>query len=346
MLDDPDLDPLNAALLEHGGNLAAAIARYPDASKPWLDLSTGINPYSFPFKELPYSVFARLPEPGALAALEKAAALNFGVDDPFNVVAGAGTQALIQCLPSLLGARRIGVLGFTYNEYARVFRNYGAEVALCETLEALADMDAGIIVNPNNPDGRLIAAPDLLALGGRLAAKGGVLIVDEAFIDMQTEAASVALSLPQMGGIVLRSFGKAYGLAGVRLGFAVAQQGVTLRLRKMLGPWPVSGPAIAIGLEAFASPSWLTECGLKLAEEATWLDDILKTSDFSVIGGTLLFRLTSHPEAGRQFERLCRAGILVRAFRQRKNWLRFGIPAGAAARNRLREALTLGNQSK
>jgi cobalamin biosynthetic protein CobC len=337
---------LNAGLQEHGGNLAAAMALYPKAPRPWLDLSTGINPYAFPFEELPRSLFARLPDPFALAALEGAAARNFGVNDPLNVVAAAGTQALIQCFPSLLAARKIGIFGLTYNEYARVFTAYGSEVSICETLNELERADAAIIVNPNNPDGRLIAAPDILALGARLAAEWGALIVDEAFIEMQAEAVSVAASLPQMGGIVLRSFGKAYGLAGVRLGFAVVSQTLAGRLRERLGPWPVSGPALAIGHEAFARPAWLAECRKKLVEDAAWLDDCLIAAGFCVTGGTLLFRLTKHPEAGRHFERLCQAGILVRAFRERKDWLRFGIPLGEETRRRLREALTLGNQSK
>ena len=75
------------------------------------------------------------------------------------------------------------------------------------------------------------------------------MLVDEAFIEAGDAAESVAPILPPRT-VVLRSFGKIYGLAGIRLGFAVAAADVAARLRAELGPWAVSGPAIALGIAA------------------------------------------------------------------------------------------------
>src|SRR5262249_23576572 len=146
------------------------------------------------------------------------------------VVAAPGAQALIQLLPRLLQAEKVGILGFTYGEYEQVWRAAGAAFTCVETINQLAGFDLAIVVNPNNPDGRLVPPERLAALAETLARRGGALVVDEAFIDAEPPEASLAPLLP-MGAIVLRSFGKVYGLPGLRLGFAIADTGVAERLR-------------------------------------------------------------------------------------------------------------------
>ncbi|HYP58104.1 MAG TPA: threonine-phosphate decarboxylase CobD [Beijerinckia sp.] len=320
----------------HGGNLGAASQRFPKAPKPWLDLSTGISPYAYPFTPLVADVFTRLPEPAAQQALEAVAAKAYGAVRGAEVVAAPGTQALLQWLPYLWPARRVGVLGFTYGEHALCWSTAGAQVIKADDLDALAGMDVAVVVNPNNPDGRIVPAQDLRQLGLRLAAHGGLLIVDEAFADFCGPEASLVPAMPEAGVIILRSFGKTYGLAGLRLGFAIAPEKMAARLRAALGPWAVSSLAIAIGQQALADAGWLMVTRKKLAADVAALDQLLAEAGFSVAGGTLLFRLARHEQAQGLFNRLGEAGILVRRFDTHPSWLRFGIPGTDADRLRLR----------
>jgi len=312
---------------------------YPDAPEPWIDLSTGINPVPYPVGSVAPSAWSRLPEAAELAALEAAARAAYGAAPEAGIVAAPGTQALIQWLPRLFPVRRVGVLGFTYQEHGQCWRDAGAEVSTVSALADLVDYDVAIVVNPNNPDGRVDAPQDLAELAGCLARRGGRLIVDEAFMDLIGREDSLVPCLPASGAIVLRSFGKAYGLAGVRLGFAAGSRTDCALLRQAMGPWAVSGPAIDIGRRALADKAWRAETASRLLQETGRLDGLLRAAGFDVVGGTPLFRLGRRSGAGEAFERLCRAGILTRPFQARPDWLRFGIPGAAAEWERLRMAL-------
>ncbi|MFY9831586.1 MAG: threonine-phosphate decarboxylase CobD [Methylocystis sp.] len=327
------------APIRHGGGLDAARRRFPSAPEPWIDLSTGVSPLAFPLPAITPEAWTRLPDENALALLEAAAAKAYRAPARIEVVAGAGTQAFIQCLPRLLPARRVATLGFTYAEHAASWLASGARVSVAATLDELEDLDAAIVVNPNNPDGRLVPPECLVELARRMAPRGGVLIVDEAFVDFTPEA-SVA---PATGGnlIVLRSFGKAYGLPGVRLGFALCEPTVGARLRAALGPWSVSGPALVVGAAALADRAWLAENAASLECSARRLDALLAAAGFAIIGGAALFRLAEHNDAADWFERLCQAGILTRRFVERPKWLRFGLPAAPQDWKRLALALRL-----
>lgn len=327
----------------HGGNLAAARRAFPQAPQPWLDLSTGVNPYAYRFGDLPAECWTHLPDPAALAALETAAALVYRAGAGMDAVAAPGTQAIINWLPHLAPARRVGILGFTYFEHARAWRAAGAEVSIVEDLDALAKKDVAVIVNPNNPDGSLVAARDLRALARELGKTGGLLIVDEAFMDFIDPSESIIPDMADIGVLALRSFGKTYGLPGLRLGFAIAPKALAGKLRAALGCWPVSGAAIAIGAKALADFSWLAATREKLKADVLALDNILAMSGLEPCGNCLLFRLTQAEAARRRFEDLAKAGIWVRRFEARPNWLRFGIPAHAAERERLSVALGVGS---
>jgi len=326
-------------LIRHGGGLDAARRRFPSAPEPWIDLSTGVSPRAYPIPAIAPEAWTRLPDENALAVLEAAAAKAYRAPARIEVVAGAGTQAFIQCLPRLLPARRVATLGFTYAEHAANWRASGARASVAATLDELADVDVAIVVNPNNPDGRLVPPECLVELARRMAPRGGVLIVDEAFVDFTPEA-SVA---PAAGGnlIVLRSFGKAYGLPGVRLGFALCEPTVAARLRAALGPWSVSGPALFVGAAALADSAWLEGNAALLECSARRLDALLAPAGFAIIGGAGLFRLAEHDDAANWFERLCQAGILTRRFAERPKWLRFGLTAAPQDWERLALALRL-----
>jgi len=323
----------------HGGRLFAATKKYPDAPKPWLDLSTGINCVAYPFVAPPSDAYARLPEPEVLEELEAVAARFFGLGDSAACVAAPGTQALLQALPRLIPAKNVGILGFSYAEHGRCWAASGAEVFVAETLDDLLAAEVAVIVNPNNPDGKLRHLAALRDLAARLAARGKWLIVDEAFADF-SPGASLAPALPLPGVVVLRSFGKTFGLAGVRLGFALGLEPFARRLRQALGPWAVSGPALEIGRQAYADSDWVARSAARLAQDGAALDSVLRDAGFEAVGGTPLFRLVRHERAAAIFETLCHAGVLVRPFTEKPGWLRFGIPHGEAEFARLRAALT------
>jgi cobalamin biosynthesis protein CobC len=324
--------------VRHGGDLAAARAAFPDAPEPWLDLSTGINPNGYPLPTLAQEVWSRLPDRGRLQRLERIAAERYGVASGPTVVAAPGTQALIQALARLRGASMIGILDFTYAEYEKVWREAGAKPHVVETLDALAGFDVAVVVNPNNPDGRLIPRPSLVALASKMAQRGGILIVDEAFMDVMPAGYSLAPKLPE-GAIVLRSFGKTYGLAGLRLGFAIVSPALGEELRSMLGPWAVSGPAIEIGCAGLADQAWLAHAIVDLLDRAAALDQTLLRHGYALIGGTPLFRLVGHPNARFIFSALAQQGVLVRRFPTRREWLRMAPPGDRAALDRLNRAL-------
>jgi cobalamin biosynthesis protein CobC len=139
--------------------------------------------------------------------------------------------------------------------------------------------------------------------------------------------------------VVLRSFGKFFGLAGLRLGFALARPEIAVRLAAALGPWAVSGLAVAIGQTALADTGWAEAMRERLEEEARRLDAVLTGAGIEIVGGTPLFRLVRTSAADRLFHQLGRVGILVRRFPENPAWLRFGLPASEAAWHRLRAAL-------
>ena len=325
-----------AAFAYHGGALGVARRLAPDAARPWIDLSTGVNPHAYPLPDLEPEVWTRLPASEALAELEAAAARRYGVMPEF-VVAGPGTQALIQTLARIFSRGVAGVLGPTYGGHEEGFTAAGAHVATKTALTDLTDCNVAIVVNPNNPDGRIARRDDLLELHARLGLRGGLLIVDEAFADFDGQE-SLAPGLPA-GAVVLRSFGKTFGLPGLRLGFALAWPDISDRLRAALGPWPVSGPAIAVGARALKDLAWTDAMAARLAVEAARLDALLTQCGWRIVGGTKLFRLAARRDAGTAFERLLAAGILTRPFADAPDRLRFGIPGKEADWERLAAGL-------
>ena len=324
-------EPTTAAPIAHGGGLIAARRRFPHAPEPWIDLSTGINPVPYPLPPIPAAALTRLPEPEQVAELEAVAARAYGVADPACVVAAPGTQALIHLLPRLLTPRTVAIVSPTYAEHRAAWELAGHDVTAVAGLAEAAGAGVVVVVRPNNPNGAVIAEAALLE------HRTGLLVVDEAFADL--EGCSLARFVPRAGLLLLRSFGKTYGLAGVRLGFALADAHWAATLRAALGPWSVSGPALHAGLSALVDTPWRDVAASRLAEDAHRLDGLLMRAGCRVAGGTKLFRLIECPDAAGLANRLGGAGILVRQFDGRPTLLRFGLPGDPAAWSRLAAAL-------
>jgi len=324
----------------HGGSLDRAVAEHGGAHADWLDLSTGINPVPWPVPPIPAEAWERLPEPSLAEYCLDAARAYYGVPEGAAIVAAPGTQAIIQRLGDLVGTnRRIGIVTPTYGEYDWCLSTPDRVVGTVRAIPSYEDGYDGVVFgNPNNPDGaRHDGEADRRAVAALLAHNGTV-IVDEAFADVAPEASYV----PQCGAdglIVLRSFGKFFGLAGIRLGFAIGPQADMARLRRLLGPWAVPGPALFVGGRAMRDIAWVAETRTRLARDRQRLTGLLERSGFSIVGHSDLFVLARHDRAPAIAAELARQHIWLRAFDKDASWLRFGLPGDEAGFARLEKAL-------
>jgi cobalamin biosynthesis protein CobC len=325
--------------LAHGGDIAAARRMFPGAPEPFIDLSTGINPHPYPLPALAADIFSRLPDRASIRGLAEVAAKAYGAPSPEHVVPAPGTQMLLPQVAALAKPGRAAILRTTYAEHGRAAALAGHGVIEASDAGQLRNADLAIVVNPNNPDGRTVEPQTLLSVADDLYRRGGILVIDESFADVAPDI-SLAGETDRDNIVVLRSFGKFYGLAGLRLGFAIASPRLANRLDAMLGPWAVSGPAVAIGRQALADGEWRRQTLERLASGVKRLDQILVKAGLDIAGGTSLYRLTRSADAGDVFDRLGHAGILVRRFAEEPGWLRWGLPADDSAWRRL--STTLG----
>jgi cobalamin biosynthesis protein CobC len=320
---------------EHGGQLRRAALRYGRPLEEWLDLSTGINPRPWPVAPIPESAWARLPEEND--GLEEAAREYYGAPAVLPI---PGSQAAIMSLPRLRGVSRVGVLTPTYFEHALRWQQAGHKVAplapeQCE--EAAATLDVMVLVNPNNPTGRRFARTELLRWHARLAARGGWLLVDEAFVDASPQESLAPMSEHE-GLIVLRSLGKFFGLAGARVGFAFAAPTLLSALAERLGPWTVSGPSRLIACRALTDRPWQEATRAQLHAASAHLAELLAACGQPPAGGCELFQWRLCRQASAIHESLARGGILTRLF-ERPASLRFGLPGAEQEWERLEAAL-------
>ena len=315
---------------DHGGNIDVARARF--GGTDWIDLSTGINRIPYPLPSLPHDVWTALPTDAAMAGVLSAAREAYRSRAPILAVAGA--QAAIQMIPRLASGGQARVLGPTYNEHATALRAAGWQVDEVPTLPALHGADLAVVVNPNNPDGRSHTREALLAVADQV----GRLVVDESFADPHPEL-SLSPAAGQSRLLVLRSLGKFYGLAGVRLGFALGNEADISALADMAGPWSVSGPAIAIGQVALSDLAWAEATTARLRSDAARLDRLALTAGWKALGGTTLFRLYDTSDATSAQKRLARQQIWSRTFPYSRQWLRLGLPGLPTEWDRLTEAL-------
>jgi cobalamin biosynthetic protein CobC len=330
----PSLTPL-----AHGGDLAAARQMFPDAPEPFIDLSTGINPHPYPMPALPPEVFARLPDRAGVRRLAAIAARAYGAPSADHVLPAPGTQILLPQVSLLAPRGDAAVLQTSYVEHCRAAALGGHRVSDASAIDELGDATLAVVVNPNNPDGRIVPREALLRLADKLRPRGGLLLVDEAFGDVAAAGSTLAGDVGRGNIVVLRSFGKFFGLAGVRLGFAIAAPSLIDRLDAMLGPWAVSGAALAVGEKALSDSRWQERARARLEADATRLDHQLLRAGLKVVGGTSLYRLTSSTDPERLFMRLGRAGILVRRFSDPPTLLRWGLPGSDDEWRRLTKAL-------
>jgi len=322
-------------MLEHGGNLHEAIVRYGRAREDWIDLSTGINPHYYPITPLASDAWHRLPE--ASNELTNAAQQYYRAP---LILPVAGTQTAIQALPRLRLPSRVVVAAPSYAEHAHHWTEHGHQmwqVPYDELDAAVEDCDVMVVCNPNNPTGAIVAPERLLAWSQRLTLRGGWLVVDEAFGDTVPDR-SVAPWSGQAGLIVLRSVGKFFGLAGMRLGFVAACPDLLNALHTMLGPWTVSGPAQQIGCAALNDRAWQSAMRAQLITSGQRLHHLLREYGMEATG-TALFQWWPEKQAEAFKEHMAERGIWVRLFQHAARGIRVGLPADEIGWQRLMHAL-------
>ena len=326
-------------MLDHGGRLLAAAARYGIAAEDWIDLSTGIAPHAYPVPPIPAAAWQRLPEDeDGLAAV---ACRYYGARRALPL---PGSQAAIQALPRLRAPGVALVTEPSYAEYAAAWSAAGHRVRRCDAADlaqAAASADAVILGNPNNPTGRRFSRKALLDLARQLDARGGWLIVDEAFADAEEESeslADVAGSAAARNLVVLRSLGKFFGLAGARVGFAIAADAILDRLTEQIGPWALAHPSRHAARAAMADGAWQAAQRARLQHDSARLQGLLAAADLGDAGGTALFRYLPREDARELHEFFARQGILLRHFAQPAA-LRIGLPGTEADWHRLAAAL-------
>ncbi len=329
----------HAPVLPHGGSGRDFLgAYYPKAPQPWLDLSTGINPWPYPHGQTSDAAWHTLPSPGLNRDCAEAAAHYLGVA-PQTIALLPGSQAAISLLPTLFAPTTVAILEPTYGEHRLSWERAGHRVqAVGADSVATANAEIVVLTNPNNPDGRLWTRRELLDLVRQRSAQSQWLIVDEAFADV-APSVSIAAACDTNRVIVLRSFGKFFGLAGARLGLVVAAPAFVKRLEDVIGPWAVSGPALEIGARAYRDTAWQAKTHQRLATAAERLRALLIGHGLRHVGGTDLFLLVEHRRAALLFHTLCERGLYVRRFAAQPDWLRFGLPPDDAAHARLDVAL-------
>lgn len=295
---------------DHGGGLDAAMAQYGGVRSDWIDLSTGINPVPYPVLGLVPHDWTMLPDQAAHKALIKAARSFWSVPDDAAILPAPGASALIARLPLLAPAGRVHIQAPTYNEHAASFDAQGWKITETESATAR------VLVHPNNPDGRLWSGSDITA---------PLTIIDESFCDITPDATLIQYAA-KPGVVVLKSFGKFWGLAGMRLGFAIAASELIAKLSTSLGPWPVSGPALRIGATALQDSPWARQTRARLAHDRTRLDTLMITHGATLVGGTDLFRLYTVDNAQQWQARLAKRHIWTRIFPWSDTHLRLGLP--------------------
>lgn len=306
-------EKLNDAHRDHGGGIDAARAIYGGTRGSWADLSTGINPLPYVFGEIPSETWTTLPDRDATERLVSAARHFWNVPNEVDVLATSGLSCAIAQIPTLAEPGRVAIPQPTYNEHAAAFHTYGWEVNVG------GDTDAQVLVHPNNPDGQLWSAKNLPQTSPYLT------VIDESFCDC-CPSKSLIDQASRPGTLILKSFGKFWGLAGLRLGFVIGDPVFVSRLRESLGPWPVSGPALSIGAAALADSKWADGTRVRLASDASRLDEMMRAAGANIVGGTSLFRLYDVEDASSWQSKLGRHRIWSRIFPYNKGWLRLGIP--------------------
>ncbi len=308
---------------EHGGNLDRAISQFGGNRKEWIDLSTGINPYTYNVFDLSSDIWRELPDQQLIVSTIHSAKIAYQAKS--SCLPLAGVQQAIQHLPFIIKkkTKNVCILYPSYNEYEVQFQRANWNITRCQDVDEMKDANCAIIVNPNNPDGKKFLPNELLELSNTV----GTLIIDESFCDLYPHLSVLPhLTEHHKNIIIFRSFGKFYGLAGLRLGFVFSCEETINEFSYALGKWAVSGPALAIGVCALTDDSWRQQTLEKLKADTLRLDKIAQQNGLESVGGTNLFRLYQCNNAKDIQHKLAEQRIWTRIFSYSEYLIRLGLP--------------------
>lgn len=317
--------------LAHGGNLRQVAKKYGYPIEQWLDLSTGINPSGFKPAPLSDACWQRLPEndDGLIEA-----ALNYYGQS--NFVLTPGSQWMIQNLPAiketLVGPEQIDIGPVLlpkqgYQEHRLAWQESGFDIEYYEaqpTISQLNHCSVCVVIQPNNPTGQCYDQSQLNDWLAILKDNEAWLVVDEAFVDCTPDKSMLDRS-GEEGLIVLRSIGKFFGLAGIRIGCIFAWTALLEKVNAAMGPWAISHPSREVAIQAFHNINWQRYAIEKCHDQSKKLRDVLIKYFQIKPTGTALFQTVYLDRSEEIFEHLCQHKILVRLL-DCQTGLRFGLP--------------------
>jgi len=334
--------------LEHGGQLTKMAKLYGIDAHHWLDLSTGIAPYSYPIPAISPQYWQQLPQHSE--SLINAARNYYQAQ---HLLVCNGSQAIIKILPRLWKiknpcAKHVYLPRKGYKEHQLAWENarftleyYDDELPPVDRLSADSVL---VIINPNNPTGQLFSQQHISTYQQAMAQLNGLLVLDEAFMDVISPSQSIISELKHHNTLVLRSFGKFFGLAGIRIGFLVANKDWVETVNAELGPWQVNGPAVCIAQHALEDIAWQSSQRSQLNHSSAQLRRLLAehfpADTVLTIEGTALFQTVTFRLINKAPDiaiGLCKRAIYPR-LTDDKMALRFGI-ALPEDLERLRQAL-------
>ena len=318
----------------HGGNLDFAASIYGGPVTDWLDLSTGINRIPYDNLLVSKNNFCVLPDRTLFKSLIDAASNTYAVPSKASLLPINGVQMAIQAIPHIETCGTAKILGPTYNEYSATLRNFGWKVVCVKNLKDLSGADLAIVVNPNNPDGRICTQKEIL----RVLPNVGKIIIDESYCDPTPEL-SMMPHAGEKGLIIFKSVGKFFGLAGIRLGFIISQKSETEVFSNIIGPWSVSGPTLEVGTRALVDTTWIEQTRKRLSYDAKRLSNLIAESNLQSAGATKLFHLIKLDNAADAQKKFAEEMIWTRIFSYSKSWLRIGLPGSEDEWSRLRACL-------
>lgn len=322
-------------MLNHGGNLNEAAAQHGIPEDQWLDLSTGLNPLGWaPKSTIPAKYLTQLPYPDN--NLLKAAIDYYGTEQLLPI---PGTQAAIQLLPRLKKACSVAIPVPGYEEHIYHWRKNGHTVRSYEPKQgALLDLiqqhqpDVVLVINPNNPSGHIYTKAELLVILNTVEGYGGLLIIDEAFIDTRLQHSLSEIKSSSL--IILRSLGKFFGLPGIRVGFVIANQQWRNDIESALGPWAVSGPSQWIATQCLKDTNWQREASASLKvlskQQFKFLSDVFGNISLKIESSDYFTTLRLPAKTAESMQsHFAQSGILIRKIdlAEGKSLLRFGLCA-------------------
>lgn len=309
-------------MAEHGGNSDEAAKAYGFAANEMVDLSTGISPIAYDMALPSSKAFQALPLNSDLEQLLHHAKHAYGVPAGAAICAGAGSQSLLSALPKLYEPTVIWCPEPTYNEHRYRWERAGHHV----DGSAHCPKEARIIIlgHPNNPTGHIWSHADKDQYLAHVKAKGGLLIIDEAFADASPDISFMA-DADDDSIMILRSVGKFFGLAGLRVGFAIGGTKMIASLADEIGPWPLSQPAMIVAGRALQDSRWQDSHRKKLGEKSAWLAIRLQKAGFELVAHTPLFITIRHHNIAAFHDHLARHGYWTRLYANQPDMMRLGL---------------------